>query len=795
MDSETIDTVTGWRSEPYSGGYDGLHELADREFTGAVTDGTAWLFVLNGRFVGVSDGTVESFEDADGTAYAAPDPSLPLLFAMRERGGETKAKYYTNDTPLSEADRTLSAGNFTGFVELSENVLSGDYYVVYHGGRRLACAFVGTRRETLTGDEAFERADDEVGIYEVRTVDVDVIDVPEPEPEPEPTESVAAGADEPSETGAVPDAGGAGAGAAGVGTTAATVDAAESGEDAEGSVGSTGEDPRNEGPAADQPDVADPGSVTIESDPSPAVEESADDGSAEGPAPEPGEDDADRPDAESRTTGAEAVDASTDEPSDAAAGTSAVESPSGEAAGADATDADGSEAGGPPPAAPGESPPRYREQTREEKLRRDAEPTDAVAASESDPFSAEEQWRETRSIPSLDPDETGVSVPSGAEGTASSDAVAGSAAARPRPRSEADDERQEGPDAASADEPSNAVGESASESSAQSPPESAEGSDAAGTAELRRDLQRARSAHEEVAGELAATREELTEAHATVERLREENERLEGRVETLQSELADARTRLSEADGDAAPEGRTVQPERALSGTNLFVRYDSKGAGTLEKAHAGHASREEVDENLRMEVHTEFDDDYAVVDGRPYEEWLRDTIEYGFVAWVVRTLLYEIQDTGNVSAMRDLYEAIPKIDRAELDGVVDLVDEQGKKSEERTFDVVLRDRMGDPLFVANVTDSREATNESMLDGLVEGSSQVADQYDGLAAAFHVTASFFEPGALEAVADATGGGLLSRGKQKSFVKMSRKRGFHLCLVESRDGEFHVNVPEL
>jgi hypothetical protein len=230
MDSETIETVTEWSSEPYSGGYGGLRDLAGREFTGAVTDGTAWLFVLNGRFVGVSGGDIESFEDADGTAYAAPDPSLPLLFAMREEGGETRAKYYTNDTPLSEVDRTLSAGNFTGYVELSENVLSGDYFLVYHGGRRLACAFVGTGSspETLTGEEAFERADDEVGIYEVRTVGVEVLEVPEPA-EPDDladataTEAADVAATDPDETG------GAGSGAASAGPRATSE--ADSGTD------------------------------------------------------------------------------------------------------------------------------------------------------------------------------------------------------------------------------------------------------------------------------------------------------------------------------------------------------------------------------------------------------------------------------------------------------------------------------------------------------------------------------------------------------------------------------------
>jgi hypothetical protein len=30
---------------------------------------------------------------------------------------------------------------------------------------------------------------------------------------------------------------------------------------------------------------------------------------------------------------------------------------------------------------------------------------------------------------------------------------------------------------------------------------------------------------------------------------------------------------------------------------------------------------------------------------------------------------------------------------------------------------------------------------------------------------------------------------------SYVKESRKHGFHLALVESRDGDFHLAVPDL
>jgi hypothetical protein len=108
---------------------------------------------------------------------------------------------------------------------------------------------------------------------------------------------------------------------------------------------------------------------------------------------------------------------------------------------------------------------------------------------------------------------------------------------------------------------------------------------------------------------------------------------------------------------------------------------------------------------------------------------------------------------------------------------------------------VLRDRMGNPLVVANVNDSRDAATEGMMVQLNEDAQAVKKRHDEFCSAFMVTTSFFEPGALETAAEATSGSLLSRDSRKSFVKLSRKRGYHLCLVETRSGNFHINVPEL
>jgi len=105
----------------------------------------------------------------------------PGLIRHAGAGREPRAQYYTNDTSLSEADRKLSQGGFTGYIELSENVLSGDYYVTYTAGESMAAAYVGNSRRLETDDDAFELADEEVGIYTVYEVDLDVREIPDPE--------------------------------------------------------------------------------------------------------------------------------------------------------------------------------------------------------------------------------------------------------------------------------------------------------------------------------------------------------------------------------------------------------------------------------------------------------------------------------------------------------------------------------------------------------------------------------------------------------------------------------------
>ncbi|MFD1526344.1 DUF7527 domain-containing protein, partial [Halolamina salina] len=92
---------------------------------------------------------------------------------------------------------------------------------------------------------------------------------------------------------------------------------------------------------------------------------------------------------------------------------------------------------------------------------------------------------------------------------------------------------------------------------------------------------------------------------AELEELRTTVDRLETELDAAESELEAAREYVPDGDHE-------ITPEEAMAGTNLFVRYERKGGPTLEDAHSGDAGREAVNDNIRLEHHTEFDDDGAV---------------------------------------------------------------------------------------------------------------------------------------------------------------------------------------
>ncbi|ELY89658.1 DUF7527 domain-containing protein [Natrinema altunense] len=922
MDPRTQERVEEWDSRPFNGGFDGLSDLAAADFSGAVSAVGTWVFMLNGRIIGIIDGDIEDFETASGTQYEAPHPSLPLLCAMEERGGDTRAKYYTNETPLREVDNTLQSGSFTGYVELSENVLSGDYYAVYYGGRRMAAAYIGNAERLLTGDEAFDRAADEVGIYEVTDVDIEVTDVPgtgDASAGSGPTDGTTDGSDSSPATGAVPGTDPAASAAGtdtpsgdgaesepGVGATGSAIDPIDiSSTESTDTVGATGSDQIGD-EAADDPSsltgeidlTGDASGITAtddaatesdsassgitETDPSssgsaPETDPSAgtdaasetgpttDSGQSQGSVPSDGSVDrreqgaTERVQRDARATAdgttAPATDAApepatddrgtTDSPA-SEPGTTDTASSAADDGGADVsidvTPADEAEPGTDTDgeAASDSSPDLAEVEAAAEELERndiswvdeegDNGPADGPTPEEStadsgdtpeddedgyldEQLEREEAWRETRRIPSIDPDdsdpadETGSSSDSRRTRTGRSSASAAGADATnaaisdgSRSSSRNGDRTAESTTAETRAERSQTGGR---QRTAATQSESAADGRAADRKQQRIDaltekletLQEQRDTLATKAEELEAERDRL---QSTNDDLSATVERLQSRIEDLETELERERERT--ADADAADSGGAAETQlsaqQALSGTNLFVRYASKSRPTLETAHDGDADRSEVASNLRLEHHTQFDSAAAAVDGEPYADFLPSSMEFRFVDWLTEVVLYEIRDTGNADSLIDLYDAIPRIDRAELDATISLEnDDTEDVPDELTFDIVAFDKMGNPLVLVTLNDSREPATKGMLEGLEEAASAIKANYPDLAAAFAVTSSYFEPGALEVAEEATSGGFLSRGSKLSYVNLSRKDGYHLCLVESRSEGFHMNVPEL
>ncbi|KAA9398033.1 hypothetical protein Har1130_05815 [Haloarcula sp. CBA1130] len=844
MSTHTVERIDGWESVPFDGGFAGLRDLAGQEFSGAVITGPTRLFMLNGTVVGVLDGTIEDFEDASGTAKRSPHEALPLLAVMQERADEVKAQYYTEDTALAQVDQTLSSGNFTGFIELSENVLSGDYYTVYHQGRSMSVAWVGNSDNLLTDDEAFETANDEVGIYEVMPVDIEPVEIPE-SPEDDADEQSA----DPSATGVDPLEAGDETVVADDPANAGTVDNTppevsepdepirddasnepaetrpetleNSGADETDDTGKTqaaAESTADRGPASSGP----PGSKVTGATPGRSRRGSESDAQPNGD---------EKPDADSRpetettgraTTGTDTATQTEPEDNATERGTEVREAaaeaepkrPSTESS--QTQEAQQASDRSSPTQSDQTAPTGHRADPPESKPRQSAEaqpsqaqPGTGAATPTPDAGSGGSSADlETRSVPSLDPNKSGGAQESTTTSVspAQTPPTGGQQVSTPRRDQPAQDDSTpstessvQGPTPAQETHSTTTQDTQSAETPQPQPSTGDQRQSPADEEPSPRERERVAELESELeqrAETVSDLESELTDLEATNQELRDERDRLE-------SELADARAEIDRLEeqldeqNNTAVEGTRLSAGEAINGTNLFVRYNSKGKATLEEARDGDASREDVEANLRLEYHTQFEAEGATVNGTPFEEFLEDSIQYRFVNWLIRNLLYEIRDTGHAGAMKDLYEGLPAIDRAELNGNVTVTyteDGQENRSQEQ-FDVVVRDRMGNPLVVANINDSREPASEGQMSDLIRNAERVGNASGSLASAFLVTSSFFEPGALETAEDATSSGLFSRDKRKSFVNLSRKEGFHLCLLEARNQEFHLAVPEL
>jgi regulator of replication initiation timing len=757
MSTRVVDRVDNWSEQSFSGGYAGLQELANGDFSGVVRAGGAEAYLTSGVVLDIRDGDITDFEQQSGTAYRAPCDALPLLAVMQERSDEVRGKYYTEQTALAEVDETLSDGGFTGYIELSENVLSGDYYLVYHAGESMSVAYVGEAKRLVEGTEAFETASDEVGIYEVRPAAVEPTDIPEP---PEETTEQQSEHTEPSEEETDSSSG----------TESSQLTQTTQASEA----------------ASEQPDQPDPGEKTDESvqnaSNEPAETKAADssDPSSSAHAPTDVEPDASGSPTSATAEGTEVAG----EPTDTVSGSAKTDT---------TTSTEPDDTGKPAPESLTDDPQSEKQQEsgpEPQSVERGRRPSTA-GSNEGSPTDVHTDVPdlETRAIPSLDPEQT--KLPEQGTETASGAATASHAESPPQ----SEESMQTGDH-----RPASGVNLSGSGPAIQQSPGNIETQRGTGNQtdssseqleKLQEDLEERETEVTRLEEKLEETREERAQLEQRLEEVTDERDELQAELDRLEAKVEDM------AVGGSTEAERRITQGEALAGTDLFIRYRSKEDATLEKAHGGSTRRDAVNENLRLEKHTQFESDTVAVAGQTYDEFLEETVSYQFVEWIVRDLLFEIRNTNHKKPLQNLYNALPKVDRAELAGVVDVTyaeDGQETRTQE-SFDVVLRDRMGAPLLVANLNDSLEAATESMMETLITSAERVGQSVGEFSCAFLVTTSFFEPGALEVASEATKGGLLSRDKRKSFVNLSRKTGYHLCLVEARNENFHLAVPEL
>lgn len=297
---------------------------------------------------------------------------------------------------------------------------------------------------------------------------------------------------------------------------------------------------------------------------------------------------------------------------------------------------------------------------------------------------------------------------------------------------------------------------------------------------------------ERLRSRIAALERERDTVQSERDDLLTERDHLKTKIQQLNERIDELESAAASASASASSDdAHEMSPDEALSGTSLFVRYHTQNHSTLTDAYHGDATPEEVNDNLILERYTTFDAENAVVDGTSFEQFLSDSFEYAVVSWIVRDLLYDIYEAGYEDDLADLYDYIPDIDRAAL--------QAHNTTDDGTsvfFDVVCFDQRGDPLIVVRIHNTREPTTAQETEALLDDASAAADQWP-LTAALLVTTSYFEASALDTAADATtgGGGLFSSGNRSSYVRLSRKHGFHLCLVEARQRQFHVATPKL
>ncbi|ERG99244.1 MAG: hypothetical protein J07HQX50_00387 [Haloquadratum sp. J07HQX50] len=738
----TESLIAEWETVPITDGYRGLVTLVEREFNGVITNGNAGIFLLSGNIIGIIDAELEDFESVSLTAARSPDRGLPLLAVMKEADVDPTAQYYTNEQPLAEAIDTLEESGFTGYVELSENVLSGDYYTIFHGGKSTHVAFVGAGGRLITGEDAYEQAIDEVGIYAVHQTPVDIIELPE---------SVTA-------------------------------------------VKSSNDDDLTEREDDDRPAKQ---NSAVSHQRSTNTSDRGDDNDADAEAQRNGND---------TLKGQASPETNLSTPAKTADGDSQEETeqidPNPET---EAEEWQENPDAWQNPSQLGNSGTEDTTQTADSDI--EANEIERIQSSNDESLeNGEIDAGEDKTASSPAIDETDM-TPVGESPEAAEQRPTDARAQDTDPFLSSEESTQQTVPQASQSQENEPTGPMKRTSTSTAPPEDSipeaenDAIDSSGSSEeidpLAVERLRGRlSAFEERLLVMTEQRDELRRRCDTLsntnQTLRDRIDSLEAKREELSRENHELQTELS-AIKEVSSNRESLSPMKALSQTSLFIGYDNQKATTLGNIKQDSASVEELRENISIEYHTEFDTDEVEIEGELYEPFLHGTAAFGFVKWLVTDVPFQIIETNHVAELGGIFNKLDDIDRVGCREMVQV--ESVDSSFEGTFDLVLRNTVGEPLFVADIHSSRQPTAAPRVQTMVEKATQVGNINTTLSGAFLITQSFFEPAALRAATEATTNGLFSWSGRRSYRKLTRKNGFHLSLVERRNGSFHFDLPDI
>lgn len=168
--------IRDWETDSFRGREAAVRQLGVQSFSGVVVADETTVVIVNGAAIRVTNGSITDLFDAELVVHEARNPAEPYLLALYGHCSEA-ARLYTRETPVGDAVSELADASFSGYVELSEHVYSGDYYAVFSGGDVEFLGIQSTERPPLSGTEARDAMYGEVGIYSINRAWMDPVDL------------------------------------------------------------------------------------------------------------------------------------------------------------------------------------------------------------------------------------------------------------------------------------------------------------------------------------------------------------------------------------------------------------------------------------------------------------------------------------------------------------------------------------------------------------------------------------------------------------------------------------------